>query len=619
MSDSLGLSIGMTNLAAARSGRPPVIRRCVLTLFDRRPPEVGIPGENPNLATDPGDPGVVLRGFVERIGDPVPLVAADGAAYSGEGLTAEALDAIAASVDHGAPVTVAIPAHWDPGAFSSLSAALAAKQRLSPGGATPPLVPDSIAALTALRTEPGMPSEGIVLLCDFGGSGTSITVADAARNLTPVGQTFRYTDFAGDLVDNAVLNHVLSQVPDAGDTAAVTSMARLREQCRVAKEQLSRATATTITTPMAPAAPVPLSRAELTALIAGPLAGFIEAVATTVQQSGIPPQRLAAIAAVGGGAQLPGIADQLSQRLRVPVITPAQPALSAAAGARILADQGGTGAAPAATTSPDAPTGLWTEPPAATGAAAAFGATGATAMAPAASEFTGGTDATSAATSYVPGPPSESVGPELAWSQDAVGPSEPTPYTGDDYRFDASGYTESPPPPPPPPADPGYAPAPGLPWYRRPPVLFGGAVVLAVLAGGGLLYSLVSSDSGSTDPKPGVSTPVEPPAPVTVTVTGDDGLPTVSTIPPPPPSEEPAPTESTSSETPTTTTTEQTTTSEQTTTTAPTTTTTDAPTTTERTTSAQPTTTKAPTTSAEPPATSEAPPDSGGDESGGQS
>src|SRR5690625_5121391 len=533
MSDSLGLSIGMTNLAAAHSGRPPVIRRCVLTLFDRRPPEVGIPGENPNLATDPGDPGVVLRRFIERIGDPVPLVAADGAAYSGEGLTAEALDTIAATVGHGAPVTVAIPAHWDPGAFSSLSAALAAKPRLSPGGATPPLVPDATAALAALATEPGMPTDGIVLLCDFGGSGTSITVADAGADLTAVGQTFRYTDFAGDLVDNAVLNHVLTRLPDAGDTAAVSSMARLREQCRVAKEQLSPSATSTVATGIAGTAPVPLNRAELTMLIAGPLAGCIDAVATTMQQSGIPAHRLAAIAAVGGGAQLPGIAEQLSQRLQVPVITPAQPALSAAAGARILAERGGAGRAPI---SPNAPTGLWTEPPAPTGRAGAIGAAGATAMAPSAGGFTGGAESTSEATSYVPGPPAESVGPELAWSQDAVCPSEPTPYTGDDYRFDASSYTDSPPPPPPPAADPGYAPAPGLPWYRRPPVLFGGAVALAVFASGGLLYSLVSGTE-SGDQKPGVTTPAEPPAPVTVTVTGDDGLPTVSTIPPPPPSE----------------------------------------------------------------------------------
>ena len=66
MSDSLGLSIGMTNLVAARIGRPLVMRRSVLTLFSDRAPEVGVPIEyraNPNL----NQPGLVLNGFVERI------------------------------------------------------------------------------------------------------------------------------------------------------------------------------------------------------------------------------------------------------------------------------------------------------------------------------------------------------------------------------------------------------------------------------------------------------------------------------------------------------------------------------------------------------------------------
>ena len=43
MSESLGLSIGTANLVAARPGRAPVSRRAVLTLWDNRPAEVGVP------------------------------------------------------------------------------------------------------------------------------------------------------------------------------------------------------------------------------------------------------------------------------------------------------------------------------------------------------------------------------------------------------------------------------------------------------------------------------------------------------------------------------------------------------------------------------------------------
>ncbi len=88
----LGLSVGATNLAVTRDGRPAVIRPAEVTLR-----------------------GMRLTGFVDRIGDPVPLIAPDGSTHHSEHLLAEALGAIAHSVTEGAPVsgvTVTVPAHW---------------------------------------------------------------------------------------------------------------------------------------------------------------------------------------------------------------------------------------------------------------------------------------------------------------------------------------------------------------------------------------------------------------------------------------------------------------------------------------------------------------------------
>ena len=146
MSDSLGLSIGMTNLVAARIGRAPVMRRSVLTLFNDRAPEVGVPGENLNL----NQPGLVLSGFVERVGDPVPLVAADGSPHRGERVLVEALDAMARTVGGGAPIAIAVPAHWGPGTVGALRGALRVTPSLAPNGVPAALVPDSVAALAAL-------------------------------------------------------------------------------------------------------------------------------------------------------------------------------------------------------------------------------------------------------------------------------------------------------------------------------------------------------------------------------------------------------------------------------------------------------------------------------------
>ena len=87
-----------------------------------------MPSENPNL----NQPGLVLSGFVERVGDPVPLVAADGSAHRGEHVLVEALDALARAVGGGAPITIAVPAHWGPGVVGALRGALRAKPGLRP-------------------------------------------------------------------------------------------------------------------------------------------------------------------------------------------------------------------------------------------------------------------------------------------------------------------------------------------------------------------------------------------------------------------------------------------------------------------------------------------------------
>ncbi|MCV7080547.1 hypothetical protein [Mycolicibacterium insubricum] len=75
--DSLGLSIGATNMVAVRTGRPPVRRRSVLTLFGHRPAEVGLPTENAKVS----EPGVVVWGFTDRVGDRVPMIAPDGSSH----------------------------------------------------------------------------------------------------------------------------------------------------------------------------------------------------------------------------------------------------------------------------------------------------------------------------------------------------------------------------------------------------------------------------------------------------------------------------------------------------------------------------------------------------------
>ena len=106
MSDPLGLSIGTTNLVAARVGNEPVIRRSVLTRFGHAAPQVGVPSAHTG--------GVVLSGFVERVGDPVPLVAVDGSSHHADRLLVDALVAMvnAAGGQSSPQTAIAVPAHW---------------------------------------------------------------------------------------------------------------------------------------------------------------------------------------------------------------------------------------------------------------------------------------------------------------------------------------------------------------------------------------------------------------------------------------------------------------------------------------------------------------------------
>ena len=317
--NSLGLAVGATNLAGTGAGHRPVVRPATVAL----------------------QPGLTLAGFVDRVGDPVPIVAADGSQHRPEMLLAEALDRVARSSAM-APVSevgVAVPAHWRPSMVEALRDALRSKAGL----ARCPLVPDSTAALTALRSNPGLPSAGVVVLCDFGGSGSSITLVDAAGKDEPIAETVRVPDFSGDQIDQAVLSKVVRGLFEASDadpagTAMVGSLARLRDECRQAKERLSDETATAIAVDVPGLqTTVRMTRMELDDLIDEPLAEFMAALGDTLERNRVPLASISAVATVGGGARIPLITQRLSEQLRCRVITTPQPQLTVAEGVALIA------------------------------------------------------------------------------------------------------------------------------------------------------------------------------------------------------------------------------------------------------------------------------------------
>jgi hypothetical protein len=506
---ALGLSIGSTNLAAVTADLA-IIRKPVLTLYRQRPPEVGVPSENPRL----DEPGLVITDFVDRVGDPVGIVAADGSVHRSDALVADGLRALAYAATGGRPlpesIAVTHPAHWSAKSVDALSAALSGVAEWSDRARPPLLIPDAAATLSAVRASPGIPARGTVAVCDFGGSGTSITLMDAASD-EPVAPTVRHHDFCGDMIDQALLTAVMANMPSTGafdpsGTSAIGSLSRLRTGCRSAKEQLSSNTVATLSDE-GMRADVRITRNELDDAIRGALNNFVAVLEESLRCNGI--RDLVAVVSVGGGANVPAVTTRLSGHLRVPVVTTPRPQLTAAIGAALRAARGPDDNRPTVLT------------PAAPATATALAPLGRAAQAE---------EPASTATSDAAAP---SMMPALAWS--ASGDASRTLGTSAWPKAGGSGHTSARPAvkfeqPESPPPEPKKS---AIPWRRVPMGLIVGALLAVLLVGIALAIGLGGSGDKPVTTPGGSTTPAAPAPPA------NSPAPPASS--PPPPANSPPP------------------------------------------------------------------------------
>lgn len=456
MTDPLGMSVGTINLVAVPAGHPAVL----------------------HAWSGPDE----TSGATESLAD--------------------ALETLGEQAGGGAPVWIAVPAYWAPDRREALRSALLSRPAWTGPAAAPVLITDAQAAIAALRAWPGLPSNGVVALCDFGGAGTSITLVEADADFAPAAPTVRYPDFSGEQIDQLILDHLLARLPDdaTGDPAATAeaeSLSALRDACRAVKERLSEQASTTIPVDLpGHRGDIRLTRDELDELIAAPLAGAVNAVSDTFSRNGIELRRLAAVATVGGGARIPLIGSRLTERLRVPVIATPEPECAAATGAAMMAGR-------------------------------ATGDTSATALAAA----TPPTSAVPQAWTATEQPADDATARALAWSEDDSKAGEPVPFSENEQMLDDRGGPE------PAGAAADSSEVEPLAWYQRPVVLFAFAAALALAATAGLAYTLTATHKPGGGNAPGQhSGQTVPPlrSPETVVVTAPDGSTSVSTIPPSP-------------------------------------------------------------------------------------
>ena len=310
----------------------------------------------------------------------------------------------------------------------------------------------------------------------------------------------RHDDFSGDMIDRAVLTHLLAGLDvDPSATSAVASLTEFRDGARIAKERLSFQAATGLPG-LRPGTTMRLTRAELEALVREPLDGVLAAFDDVMRRNGVRRSDLAAVATAGGGARIPLVTQRLSEALRMPVVTSAHATTIAAIGAAVLGGR---------------------EPEAVTRIAAAPQT--ATLLAPVAQNVE---RQAVAAMAWSESEPGEIVVADPGWARPEV-------------VFDHAAAEA----------------ADGLPplrWYQRPALIFAAAACAAVLAAVTLVVSTNAKPASATSPMPGVSatpsmsdagvpTSVGAAAQPVVTETVVAGRPTVMRYPQAPQAPAPAP------------------------------------------------------------------------------
>lgn len=352
MSYLLGIDLGATSVTAAvlrTGGAAEPVRLGGRDGSDVLPAVlVATPGGDllcgePARRRAPAEPDRVARGFLDRVGDPTPL-SLGGYAYAAEDLCARLVRVLVDEVStrHGGPpsrIGVTCPVGWGRHKRDLLAAALRRR------GLTVSLVTAPQAVALAHRAV--VPAGGPLAVVDLGGNGTTATVlAAAAPGVLPdaVGRTLGCRTGGAD-VDDAVFAFVRSSSPataaafdalDPDDPRTVAALTALRDECRAAKQLLSRDTVATVRVEMPGLrTAVRIHRSDLDELTR-PL---LELVADLVQDV-VAAAPDAEVLLAGGAARMPVVVQAVSAALGRPVAVVADPVADAARGAALAVAPG---------------------------------------------------------------------------------------------------------------------------------------------------------------------------------------------------------------------------------------------------------------------------------------
>ncbi len=479
MSYYLGIDLGTTYTAAAVHDGTPGRGPEMITLGERGPTAPSVLWLQPDgrfVAGDAAerhavtDPRRVARQFKRRLGDPTPLLVGDSS-IPAEVLTGQLLRWVVEATIHARggerPGTIVLthPANWGPYKRDLLE-----KAAEIAGVPAVVLVTEPQAAAIAYAAQERVDEGSVVAVYDLGGGTFDAAVLrkEADGGFTVLGSPEGIERLGGIDVDAAVFAHVCSAIDDAqeqldpDDPQAIAAVARLREECTIAKEGLSLDSEARVPV-LLPSVQteVRVTRGELESLIRPTLAETVTALERALRSAGLSGADVDHVLLVGGSSRIPLVSELVSSGLGRPVAVDAHPKHAIALGAAIVAARAGGALRPERTLPP--PPGAAAAAPIAAPAPPSPAPGPGTAPPPAGPPASPPAAPPAAASGPLPPPP----GSRPATAASAAPPPPPG-------AAPAAGRSAPPPPPAAYAAPPPGAPSPGGPSAPPPPAGYAG-------------------------------------------------------------------------------------------------------------------------------------------------
>lgn len=347
---SLGVDLGTTFVAAALCaetkaemvtlGARSVVAPAAVYL---REDGTVVTGEAASLRVV-SSPDRVAREFKRRLGNPTPLLLG-GQPHAVTTLLGFLLRDVlrtVAEMEGGPPQRVVLthPANWGP-----YRRALFAEIPPLVGLATAHLVTEPEAAAAHYGASRHLADGQTVAVYDLGGGTFDATVLRKhPGGLEILGTPEGIERLGGVDFDDAILSYVdyaangaLSEL-DPRDPQVTVALARLRQDCILAKEALSVDTETVLPV-FLPGRhfDVRITRSDFEDMVRAPIESTIGALSRTLQSAQVRPADLSAVLLVGGSSRIPLVARMVSAELGRPTVLDTHPKYAVALGAATLA------------------------------------------------------------------------------------------------------------------------------------------------------------------------------------------------------------------------------------------------------------------------------------------